>query len=49
VRRACADVVSVAAKFTLPSGDWPALLPFLHQCSQVGAFYERRNPTAVSR
>lgn len=34
VRRASADVVSVVAKHAVPAGEWPELLPFLHQCSQ---------------
>jgi hypothetical protein len=34
VRRASADVVSVIAKHAIPAGEWPELLPFLHQCSQ---------------
>ncbi|GAB4847836.1 hypothetical protein Ancab_026896 [Ancistrocladus abbreviatus] len=34
VRRASANVVSVIAKYAVPSGEWPDLLPFLFQCSQ---------------
>lgn len=34
VRRASANVVSVIAKYAVPTGEWPDLLPFLFQCSQ---------------
>lgn len=34
VRRASANVVSVIAKYAVPAGEWPDLLPFLFQCSQ---------------
>ncbi|CAM8919178.1 unnamed protein product [Rhodiola kirilowii] len=34
VRRASANVVSIVAKYAVPSGEWPDLLPFLFQCSQ---------------
>ncbi|TYJ99765.1 importin-4 isoform X1 [Cucumis melo var. makuwa] len=34
VRRASANVVSIVAKYAVPAGDWPDLLPFLFQCSQ---------------
>ncbi|XP_057430395.1 uncharacterized protein LOC130723389 [Lotus japonicus] len=34
VRKASANVVSIVAKYAVPSGDWPDLLPFLFQCSQ---------------
>ncbi|XP_050375567.1 uncharacterized protein LOC126793165 [Argentina anserina] len=34
VRRASANVVSVVAKYAVPAGEWPDLLPFLFQCSQ---------------
>lgn len=34
VRRASANVVSIIAKYVVPSGEWPDLLPFLFQCSQ---------------
>ncbi|XP_077235789.1 ARM repeat superfamily protein isoform X4 [Tasmannia lanceolata] len=34
VRRACANVVSIIAKYAVPAGEWPDLLPFLFQCSQ---------------
>ncbi|KAK6915147.1 hypothetical protein RJ641_020264 [Dillenia turbinata] len=34
VRRASANVVSIIAKFAVPAGEWPDLLPFLFQCSQ---------------
>lgn len=34
VRRASANVVSIIAKYAVPSGEWPDLLPFLFQCSQ---------------
>ncbi|CAN6465263.1 unnamed protein product [Victoria cruziana] len=34
VRRASANVVSVIAKYAVPAGEWPELLPFLFQCSQ---------------
>jgi hypothetical protein len=33
VRRASANVVSVIAKYAVPGGEWPDLLPFLFQCS----------------
>eukprot|EP00899_Mesostigma_viride_P014208 jgi/Mesvir1/22789/Mv14177-RA.1 len=34
VRRACADVVSVIAKHTLPLGQWHELMPFLLEASR---------------
>ncbi|KAF3435189.1 hypothetical protein FNV43_RR22276 [Rhamnella rubrinervis] len=34
VRRASANVISVVAKYAVPAGEWPDLLPFLFQCSQ---------------
>ena len=34
VRRASANVVSIIAKYAIPAGEWPKLLPFLFQCSQ---------------
>ncbi|KAL5759113.1 hypothetical protein ACOSQ2_017951 [Xanthoceras sorbifolium] len=34
VRRASANVVSIIAKYAVPAGEWPDLLPFLFQCSQ---------------
>ena len=34
MRRASANVVSVIAKYAVPAGEWPDLLPFLFQCSQ---------------
>ncbi|KMZ76407.1 Importin-4 [Zostera marina] len=34
VRRASANVVSIVAKCTVPSGEWPELLPFLFESSQ---------------
>ncbi|KAK3016311.1 hypothetical protein RJ639_007291 [Escallonia herrerae] len=34
VRRASANVVSIIAKYAVPSGEWPELFPFLFQCSQ---------------
>ncbi|KAL8205840.1 hypothetical protein R6Q57_009391 [Mikania cordata] len=34
VRRASANVVSIIAKYTVPGGEWPDLLPFIFQCSQ---------------
>lgn len=34
VRRASANVVSIIAKYAVPSGEWSDLLPFLFQCSQ---------------
>ncbi|KAG9455538.1 hypothetical protein H6P81_000046 [Aristolochia fimbriata] len=36
VRRASANVVSIIAKYAVPAGEWPDLLPFLFQCSQSG-------------
>lgn len=34
VRKASANVVSIIAKYAVPAGEWPDLLPFLFQCSQ---------------
>ncbi|OIV91535.1 hypothetical protein TanjilG_08947 [Lupinus angustifolius] len=34
VRKASANVVSIVAKYAVPSGEWPELLPFLFQCTQ---------------
>lgn len=34
VRKASANVVSIVAKYAVPVGEWPDLLPFLFQCSQ---------------
>ncbi|CAH9082136.1 unnamed protein product [Cuscuta europaea] len=34
VRRASANVVSIIAKYAVPAGEWPELLPFLFECSQ---------------
>lgn len=34
VRRASANVVSIIAKYAVPAGEWPDLLPFLFHCSQ---------------
>lgn len=34
VRKASANVVSIIAKYAVPTGEWPDLLPFLFQCSQ---------------
>ncbi|XP_028753292.1 importin-4 isoform X2 [Neltuma alba] len=34
VRKASANVVSIVAKYAVPAGEWPDLLPFLFQCSQ---------------
>ncbi|OVA07293.1 HEAT [Macleaya cordata] len=34
VRRASANVVSIIAKYAVPAGEWPDLLPFLFQCIQ---------------
>lgn len=34
VRRASANVVSIVAKYAVPAGEWPDLLPFLFQLSQ---------------
>ncbi|TKY71277.1 importin beta-4 [Spatholobus suberectus] len=34
VRKARANVVSIVAKYAVPSGEWPDLFPFLFQCSQ---------------
>ncbi|TKY45452.1 hypothetical protein E2542_SST30585 [Spatholobus suberectus] len=34
LRKARANVVSIVAKYAVPSGEWPDLLPFLFQCSQ---------------
>ncbi|MFS7985893.1 putative importin-beta domain, importin beta family [Helianthus anomalus] len=33
VRRASANVVSIIAKYTVPGGEWPDLLPFIFHCS----------------
>ncbi|XP_078444426.1 ARM repeat superfamily protein [Wolffia australiana] len=34
VRRASVNVVSIIAKYAVPAGEWPELLPFLFQCNQ---------------
>uniref|UniRef100_A0A0E0CYC2 Importin N-terminal domain-containing protein n=1 Tax=Oryza meridionalis TaxID=40149 RepID=A0A0E0CYC2_9ORYZ len=34
VRRASANVVSIIAKYAVPAGEWPELLPFIFHCSQ---------------
>ncbi|XP_071697330.1 uncharacterized protein [Rutidosis leptorrhynchoides] len=34
VRRASANAVSIIAKFAVPGGEWPDLLPFVFQCCQ---------------
>ncbi|PKA63742.1 Transportin-1 [Apostasia shenzhenica] len=34
VRRSSTNVVSIIAKYAVPAGEWPDLLPFLFQCSQ---------------
>ncbi|CAI9103846.1 OLC1v1002419C2 [Oldenlandia corymbosa var. corymbosa] len=34
VRKASANVVSIVAKYAVPAGEWPDLLPFLFQWSQ---------------
>lgn len=34
VRKASANVVSIVAKYAVPSGEWPDLLPFLFERSQ---------------
>ncbi|KAI5661542.1 hypothetical protein M9H77_20865 [Catharanthus roseus] len=34
VRKASTNVVSIIAKYAVPAGEWPDLLPFLFQCSQ---------------
>lgn len=35
VRRALADVVAATAQHSVPEGQWPTLLDFLHQCCQA--------------
>ncbi|WIA30405.1 hypothetical protein OEZ86_000490 [Tetradesmus obliquus] len=35
VRRALADVVAATARLTVPEGQWPGLMDFLHQCSRA--------------
>lgn len=35
VRRGLADVVAATAQHSVPAGQWPNLLDFLHQCSQA--------------
>lgn len=35
VRRALANCIAAAAEQSVPSGQWPSLLGFLHQCSQA--------------
>jgi hypothetical protein len=35
VRRALADVVAATARVTVPEGQWPGLMDFLHQCSRA--------------
>lgn len=47
VRRGSSDVVSVVAKHAVPAGEWPELLPFLHQCSQ-SAQEDHREVSAVT-
>jgi hypothetical protein len=37
VRRALANCIAAAAKHSVPSGQWPGLLEFLHHCSQAGS------------
>eukprot|EP00878_Enallax_costatus_P030791 GHUV01033582.1.p1 GENE.GHUV01033582.1~~GHUV01033582.1.p1 ORF type:complete len:279 (+),score=76.17 GHUV01033582.1:252-1088(+) len=41
VRRAMADVVASVAHLTLPQGQWPGLLEFLHQCSRADSAEHR--------
>jgi hypothetical protein len=35
VRRGLADVIAATARQSVPAGQWPDLLTFLHQCSQA--------------
>lgn len=41
VRRALADAVATAASQSVPQGQWPALLGFLHQCSSADSAEHR--------
>lgn len=41
VRRAMADVVASVAHLTVPQGQWPGLLEFLHQCSRADSAEHR--------
>ena len=41
VRRSVTSVVAVIAKYTLPRGEWPALMTFLSQCAQSGSAEHR--------
>lgn len=34
VRRALSIVVATISQTDVPAGEWPALLPWLHQCTQ---------------
>ncbi|KAJ8759634.1 hypothetical protein K2173_009281 [Erythroxylum novogranatense] len=49
VRRASANVVSVVAKYAVPAGEWPDLLPFLFQCSQSAQEDHREELTTYNR
>ncbi|KAG4955672.1 hypothetical protein JHK84_041654 [Glycine max] len=46
VRKASANVVSIVAKYAVPSGEWPDLLPFLFQCSQSSQDDHREDETS---
>jgi hypothetical protein len=41
VRRALADVVAATARVTVPEGQWPGLMDFLHQCSRADSAEHR--------
>jgi len=41
VRRALADVVASTARHSVPSGQWPGLLEFLHTCSRADSAEHR--------
>ncbi|MCL7048765.1 hypothetical protein MKW94_029874 [Papaver nudicaule] len=45
VRRASANVVSIIAKYAVPQGEWPDLLPFLFQC--IGSPQEDHREVAL--
>ncbi|KAH9771468.1 Importin N-terminal domain-containing protein [Citrus sinensis] len=46
VRRASANVVSIIAKYAVPAGEWPDLLPFLFQFSQSEQEEHREDETS---
>ncbi|KAG5016093.1 hypothetical protein JHK82_021768 [Glycine max] len=46
VRKASANVVSIVAKYAVPSGEWPDLLPFLFERSQSAQEDHREDETS---